>query len=231
MLGGGLGDGKGVRSSDMAKTKPPKVMHDDLIARIKAFVESHPPPKLPEDAMFTVDELRQFGFAPRELFPKASKKLVTASEMKLGFPLPELLRRIYTEISNGIAGFSCEIMGLPGGCASSGSIVEAYQDFRKGGEPPHGSEREWRIGLLPFCDWGCCIYSCVDCIDPAHPIFTHEDSGVYAERFTLPAFFEMWLKGKIEWSQEGVEYIEREGINPFTRKKETFTARVRKPRP
>jgi hypothetical protein len=39
----------------------------------------------------------------------------------------------------------------------------------------------------------------------------------------------MWLKGKIEWSQEGVEYVTREFPNPFTGKKQPLVRRVRKP--
>ncbi len=43
----------------------------------------------------------------------------------------------------------------------------------------------WKSGLLPFCDRGCAIFSCVDCTDAAHHIFAYEDFGVSPERYTL----------------------------------------------
>ncbi len=203
-------------------------MDDKLVADIKAFVRRHPPPKLAAGAMLSSEEFRQLGFTPRILFPIASNSDVAKAEAKLGFALPNLLKRLYLEISNGIAGFSCDIMGLDGGCASdAGSLVDSYLCFKTGGE---SETRSWRTGLLPFCNWGCAIYSCVDCTDAAHPIFTYEDSGVWTERYSLSEFFEMWLKGKVLFSQENVEVVTKEIVNPFTRKKTTAYIRRRVPR-
>src|SRR5262249_47622870 len=144
-------------------------MDVSLIAEIKAFVRRHPPPELTADAMLSAEDFRQLGYTPRTLFPIASKTAVARAEADIGFSLPPLLKGIYTEVSNGIAGFSYDIMGLEGGCASdSGTLVEAYTNFKTGGEYKTGP---WKAGLLPFCDWGCAIYSCVDCTDSAYPIF------------------------------------------------------------
>jgi hypothetical protein len=132
------------------------------------------------------------------------------------------------EVSNGIAGFSYDIMGLEGGCASdSGDLLKAYREFETSGE----SENEpWQPGLLPFCNWGCAVFSCVDCTDPSFPVHTHEDSGVWPEGYTLSEFFEMWLQGMVEFSQEGVEVVTKEGTNPLTGEKMTISARTRRKR-
>ena len=208
-------------------------MDDALIAEIKAFIRDHPPPELAADAMLSVEDVRRLGFTPRELFPVVSASDIAEAEAELGFPLPELLRRIFLEISNGIAGFGYCIMGLEGGCSSdSETIVQEYNHFKTCPckDPEAGSEYKtgpWKAGLLPFCGWGCHIYSCVDCADAAHPIFTYEDFGVWPERYTLAQFFEMWLKGKVLFSEENVEVLTHEGINPFTRERMTYTSRRR----
>ncbi len=58
----------------------------------------------------------------------------------------------------------------------------------------------------------------------------YEDFGVWPERYTLSEFFEMWLKGKVLFSDENVEVETKEGINPFTKERMTITARRRVPR-
>ena len=201
-------------------------MDDKLIAEIKAFVLRHPPPKLAPDAMLSPEDFRKLGYTPRALFPVASNRDVVKAEGALGFALAPLLKRLFLEVSNGIAGFGYDIMGLEGGCSSdSGTLVEAYFSFRAGEEYETGP---WKVGMLPFCNWGCAIYSCVDCADASYPVFTYEDSGVWPERYSLPEFFEMWLNGKVLFSQENVEVVTREGTNPFTGKKMTISGRRRR---
>lgn len=180
--------------------------------------------------MLSADDFRQLGYTPRSLFPVASPAAVAKAEADIGFALPPLLKGLYTEVSNGIAGFSYDIMGIEGGCASdSGTLVEAYNCFKTGGEY---ETRPWRTGLLPFCNWGCAIYSCVDCADSAYRIFTYEDSGVRPERYSLSEFFEQWLQGKVDRSQDNVEDVTREIINPFTGKPTRVASRRRrKPNP
>jgi len=199
---------------------------DSLVARIREFIERHPPPKLATDAMLSLEEFRQFGYAPRILFPIVSKSEVAKAEADFGFPFPQILKRLFLAISNGIAGFSYDIMGLNGGCASHcGTLIDGYMGFMSYGE---SENTVWRAGLLPFCHWGCTIFSCVDCTDLANSIFTYEDSCVSPERYTLPEFFEMWLKGKVLFSQENVEIVTKEITNPATGKRATISARRRR---
>jgi len=189
---------------------------DNLIDEIKAFVGRHPPPKLAADAMLSAEDFRRLGYTPRILFPVVSPVAVAKAQADIGFPLPPLLKGIYTEVSNGLAGFPYDILGIDGGCASdSGTLVEAYVSFKTGGEYDTGP---WKVGLLPFCDWGCAIYSCVDCTDSAYRIFTYEGSGVRPERYSLSEFFEQWLQGKVNRSHENADVVTREIINPSTGK-------------
>ena len=199
---------------------------DNLTEEINAFVRRHPPPDIPTDTTLSVADFRQLGFTPRILFPVAAPETVAKAEAQFGFGLPPLLVRIYTEVSNGIAGFSYNMMGLEGGCASDlGTLVETYLSFKSDDDD---ESRPWQAGLLPFCDWGCAIYSCVDCTDPGYRIFTYEDSGAWPEPYSLSGFFEQWLRGNVDFSQEGVEVLTREIINPFTGKPSIVSSRKRR---
>jgi hypothetical protein len=212
----------------MARRKPVPQSHADdiLVSSIKEYIQEHPPPRLAANAMLSADELRQLGYNPSALFPTVSEGDVANAEADLGFQLPPLLKRLYTEVSNGIAGFAYDLIGLKEGCACHcGTLVDTYLDFKKGGE---SESKEWQLGLLPFCHWGCNIFSCVDCTDAASPLLTYEDSSVWAERYTLPGFFEMWLKGNVLFSQENVEIVAKEITNPFTGKGTTLSSRRRR---
>ena len=203
-------------------------MDDKLIAEIRAFLRANPPPNLPTDAMLSVEEFRRFGYTPRIVYPVASKRSLAKAEADIGFQIPNLLKRLYLEVSNGIAGFAYEIIGLEGGCtANSGTLVEAYFDLKVAIEYFGG---QWKPGLLPFCDWGCAICSCVDCADPASPVLTYEDGGMSPEGYMLPEFFEMWLKGNVRFSQDA-EIVTKEITNPFTKTKTTVSARKRRKKP
>ena len=191
------------------------------IAQIKAFIGTHPPPKLPADAMLSSEDFLRLGYTPRIVYPVASESDADKTEEEIGFPIPALLRRLYLEVSNGIAGFGYDIIGLKGGCAASpGTLVLSYLDLKAAF---NYSRRKWRPGLLPFCDWGCCSLSCVDCSDPAAPVLTYDPNELSEEGYSLREFFGMWVKGKVHRS-EGV-VVTKKIINPFAGKKTTVHGR------
>jgi len=186
----------------------------ELISDIMDFVRRHPPPDLPEDVWLSEEDFRRLGYTPQTLFPIVPKVAIESAEAKIGFALPPLLKALYTEVSNGIAGFRYDIMGIEGGCRSdSGDLVEAYFSFRDGVREQDGISKH---GLLPFCDWGCATYSCVDCTDSAYPIVTCEYGNLYPERYSLSGFFEQWLQGKVRFLEENFEVLSQDVINPFT---------------
>src|SRR4051812_40294184 len=120
-------------------------MAHDLVAKVSEYVALHP---------------------SLTKFPPVSMEVVEEAESQLGFPIPDLLKSFYLRIGNGYAGASCDIMGLTGGCCSDlGNLIEVYPVLKEGQE---SEGREWKVGLLPFCAWGCNIFSCVDSTESSH---------------------------------------------------------------
>jgi hypothetical protein len=152
-------------------------------------------------------------------FPPASKGAIDEAEAWLGFGIPEFLKTIYLEIGNGGFGPGSDglLIGVSGGYASDlGTIVDVYEAFKK--EAKYlGSE--WLAGLLPFCEWGCNIYSCVSCNDIRLPVYMSEVSSLRPQSYTLDGFMEMWAAGIDIQTLDVVPTEMVEIVNPFTRKK------------
>ena len=85
------------------------------------------------------------------------------AESSLGFPLPQLLKRLYLEIANGGFGPGYGLMGLVSGFRDDcgDTALESYE-LRVEPDPAEPGWN-WPAGLLPICTWGCAIYSCIDC--------------------------------------------------------------------
>jgi hypothetical protein len=116
-------------------------------------------------------------------------------------------------------------LGVNGGYKTSyGWLVDIYEEFRDG---VRESGEEWADGLLPFWNWGCNRFSCVQCMDPGLPISTFEEGTIYPQSYTLDGFFELWLKDVDILNYEGVTLEGTEIVNPFTRKKTTVSKRKR----
>ena len=93
-------------------------------------------------------------------------------EKRLGFTLPSILRNIYLEVGNG--GFGPGYGLLPLNNKSSGkqfaeSVISLYTDYLTG--DPENPEWKWPKGMLPLCDWGDNIHSCVDCLKEPFPVY------------------------------------------------------------
>jgi len=58
----------------------------------------------------------------------------------------------------------------------------------------------WPDGVLILCDWGCNIYSCLDCFSENLPIFRMDSNESFAEwaieASSLQQWLEMWVEGK-----------------------------------
>jgi len=161
-------------------------------------------------------------------FPPATRRQIEEAELGLGFPIPEILKVIYLSVGNGGfgPGRGGNIIGLKGGYkGSAGDIVAEYDDFKKAAAY---LGLKWRDGLLPFCEWGCNIFSCVDCTDSLNSIFLSEECDVRPEDYDLADFIEMWLNGVdiLDVNSSPRESIEI--TNPFTRKKSEVFRRIKK---
>ncbi|MFJ3671187.1 SMI1/KNR4 family protein [Streptomyces sp. NPDC090106] len=113
-----------------------------------------------QDLLVTDDDLIlavREKVADRGLPEPASPADVRAVEQLVGHPMPELLRRLYLEVSNGGFG-SWDAVSLTdtgdwfSDCAD---IAETYRDF---------SERDCPLpsGIVPLMDRGCAMWTLID---------------------------------------------------------------------
>jgi hypothetical protein len=141
----------------------------------------------------------------------ASTQQIADPERRLGMRLPELLRRLYREVSNGGFGPGYRLMGVEGGFADDqgDTSVDLYECFRT--SDPEDAAWSWPHSLLPFCHWGCAIYSCVDLataeaeivvwdpngLDPG----TGSSSGLRPHGRTLESWLAAWVEGCDLWEE------------------------------
>lgn len=129
---------------------------------------------------------------------------VAYAEERLGFRLPLLLRRIYTEVANGGFGDSYGFLGLVGGPVNEDGLdaVSLYLSYRQ--VDPDDEHWSWPHGLLPLGYLGCAMYRCVKCDEPAAPIVwyepnQHEDGQPWEDAFfpfcsSLNEYLSAWLR-------------------------------------
>ena len=163
---------------------------------------------------------------PRSIpFPPVSERIIEEAEAGLKFPLPPLLKSVYLQVGNGGfgPGRGGSIIGLEGGYASDfGTLLRTYGQCMN----DHALEgRLWKASLLPFCEWGCNIFSCVDCQDSHYPIFLFEEGDVFPRNYSLQDFFKLWIEGVDILSYEGLASETVEVTNPFSGHKIPVTKR------
>ncbi len=159
-------------------------------------------------------------------FNCATESAIEQAERDLGFSIPPLLRACYLQIANGGFGPGYGLVGVAGGYKSDyGDLVETFRVAKEGAEYNGG---EWRTGLLPFCEFGCNIFSCVDCNDEKNAVWTSEECEVWPQTYDLSKFFDLWIEGVDVLGYDSVEKETREIINPFTGKKAIISRRKRR---
>jgi hypothetical protein len=109
-------------------------------------------------------KLTDLGEPSRSQSKRGDQVDIAEEETRLGFSLPPLMKRIYTEIGNGGFGPGYGLIGLTNGVPddTGQTAPTIYEQFRS----PDANDLKWPNGLLPICHWGCAILSCVDCVDP-----------------------------------------------------------------
>ncbi|MBW3541330.1 MAG: SMI1/KNR4 family protein [Planctomycetes bacterium] len=157
------------------------------------------------------------------LCPPTSGQLIESLEDALGFSLPPLLRACFLEIGNGGFGPGYGVIGLPGGHKSDyGDLVGTYKQLRGDQE---SAGYEWPNAVLPFCEWGCNIFSCVD--GDTLRVYTFEDFSLWPQEYDLDGFFELWLDGIDILACDTID-LERLHIrNPFTGRMTSVNRRKR----
>jgi hypothetical protein len=102
------------------------------------------------------------GIHAQKRTPPISRKALRAVETAIGFELPELLREIYLKVGNGGFGPQYGIIGTKGGVKIQKLTLETcYQEMTKLEE--RNPRWRWPKHLLPLADYGCGMWSCVDC--------------------------------------------------------------------
>jgi hypothetical protein len=132
---------------------------------------------------------------------------LAADEASLGFQLPPLLKRIYVEIGNGGFGPGYGLIGMSSGAPDSTGKTspEIYRLFRSGDTQDRAWS--WPRCLLPICEWGCAIWSCIYCTAANFPLHifdpnVHCDVNSWNDSFFEEAeSFEVWIRA---WA-EGVD--------------------------
>jgi hypothetical protein len=147
---------------------------------------------------------------------------------------------VYTTIGNGGFGPGYGLLALTPlmGEPDEDSVLGLYEIFS--GVDPEEPSWVWPRQLVPFCDWGCAIRSCVDCSSDVGAVVTfdpnaHRQDEDWSDAFapthsSLEEWFSDWVAGVKIWELmfEPDSGRARTGINPFTRQPMTFVPRKRK---
>jgi cell wall assembly regulator SMI1 len=146
--------------------------------------------------------------------PASPEEILRAEEL-IGFDLPVLLRTLYTEVSNGRFGplvlplFS-PTPHIPVFSRDEDGAIDMYLAFREAcldgdidlverEEDSWAPQFYWPPKMIPFCEWGCNIRSCVDCSKPDLPVMRFDPNksmNFRKESSGLARWLEDWLTGK-----------------------------------
>jgi hypothetical protein len=166
---------------------------DDIIAALRRRLET---------------KLTDLGESWRPTLIESEPPDYASDERRLGFALPPLMKRIYIEIGNGGFGPAYGLIGLSNGVPDCDGMTapELYELFR--GSSTDEPNWKWPEGLLPVCDWGCAIRSCIDCTDPNFRMRLFDpnvhDGDDWADSFfeessSFEAWITAWASGADLW--------------------------------
>ncbi len=147
-------------------------------------------------------------------YPPASEQDIEAAEAQLGFRLPGLLRRIYAEVTDGGFGPGYSLFPVRRGRDVPGqdeSLVEMRNKLITDPRTPRT--------LLPLCDWGCAVWSALDCSCNDGPIVTIAgEQPLMTTGRDLRSWLQAWLAGVDLWEEMFEPGPTITGVNPFTKK-------------
>jgi len=175
-------------------------MYDEnkLLERLKSFVlagESH----------------RQHAHPP------VTESDVIHAETIIGFALPPLLKRIYLEVGNGGFGSRYGLLPLNNEedpkALQTDSLVTSYLATHTATQEQMGAYRRGDVHappLLPekvlmICDWGCNIYSWLDCSQPELPVLKSEATLDWSKFVIEATSFHQWLESWLQGTQRSIE--------------------------
>jgi hypothetical protein len=136
----------------------------------------------------------------------ATADAVQAVEEAIGCPLPPLLRRLFLQVACG--GFGPGhggILGPPAGQARYNGnwkdLVDAHGASGSGSGPDSSVPRH----MLWLYDWGCAIWSLLDCSVPGGVMWVWDPNGVgepsdkslFCQGISLTEWLAAWLQGRL----------------------------------
>lgn len=179
---------------------------NDLVGRLREMVRTgkYPPG---ENAHYSI------GVAA----PVSEEEMREAEEI-LGFKLPSLLRRLYVEVGDGGFGPGYGLLRLRVWDDMHDSLVQDYVGMRSMTRKDIDemyADREVQLALWPvcavtICDWGCNIYSIVDCSQPELPVWRMDSNVSFMVQWALEApslleWWETWMDEKplfhVDWEK------------------------------
>jgi hypothetical protein len=111
---------------------------------------------------------------------RATAGQMQAAERGIGFKLPPLLRAIYLKVGNGGFGPEYGIVGVRGGAKLEGCTLETcYQKMIE--LEKENKVWRWPRRLLPLANYGCGMWSCVDCAYAKLPMILWDPNNLNAE--------------------------------------------------
>jgi hypothetical protein len=120
------------------------------------------------------------GIHPRKASPPVAAQALQIAERAIGFQLPNLLRAVFLEVGNGGFGPEYGIVGTKGGAKLDGCTLETcYQNMVK--LENENSVWRWPKRLLPLSNYGCGMWSCVDCEYQKLPMILWDPNNLDAE--------------------------------------------------
>jgi len=152
--------------------------------------------------------------------PPVTQEELAEVEAQLGFELPSFVRRLYGEVGNGGFGGMFPLNDQEQshllGTSPLDTIVTAYVTMRSLSQ--EDSDKNWSDGeekpvlwpqrVLMMCDWGCNIYSCLDCSSPNLPVLRMDSNRNFLVEWAIEApslqqWLEAWLDGEdvfyVDW--------------------------------
>ena len=126
------------------------------------------------------------------LFPPATSQEVEEAEQRLSMQLPTVLSQLLIHVSNGGFGPGYGLIGVGRGHKSDfGNLVDTYLRLRNDWQECGDT---WPIHLLPFCEFGDNIFTCID-LDDHSRIYLSTDSQIHRMSCDIIGFFDKWIAG------------------------------------
>ncbi len=153
-----------------------------------------------------------YDFVRQRANPPVTMAELMEAEARLGFPLPPLLKRIYTEVGNGGFGPGYGLFKLALDRAVDdeydNALVDTYLALHPAGDEAwslapgeESAEGQQPLGyykyppqVLMICEWGCTIYSFLDCSSPEYRVLRKDHNYSRIEHVVECPSFQQWLE-------------------------------------